>query len=852
MNKKIIPLIFCGLFTCVFSTIAWEMKKAPLMTFWGESIDPNNVLPEYPRPQMERSEWMNLNGIWGVAIGKSGDTYDVKRNFNQEILVPFPVESALSGIMDGDYRNADKNYWYKKTFTLNDSYTNKDVLLHFGAVDWECKVFINGQEIGLHKGGYDAFSFNITDYLKPVGEEQELVVRVYDSQWAGGHPHGKQSLNPNGIWYSPVTGIWQTVWIEPVSNTHINDFHIIPDIDKGTISVNVKGANTTNKTEAVVCILDEGKTLSETKIDLDSYTDITIEHPKLWSPNSPFLYDIKIVLREDGKVLDEVKSYFGMRKIHLGKNGDIPWIYLNNEPIFQFGVLDQGWWPDGLYTAPSDEAMLFDLQLIKKMGLNTVRKHVKTEPARWYYHCDRLGLMVWQDIPNATTNTNRNDWVEDNFIREMENIINSYKNAPCITTWVIFNEGWGQYDRDDQIRQREPYTREAVAKAIQLNERDKRIINAASGWFDYEIGDMIDKHHYPGPTQWPNPSNQRASVCGEYGGVNLKVENHIWAGSEVHYQTVSDSEALTKEFIKYAEVVENLRANGLCGAIYTQTSDVESEINGLITYDRKVIKLDDKQIEQVKTAIGKCYAPLKSYNTVIPASRTKAYAWKYSTKGASRWYKEDFDDTEWKTGNAGFGSAGKRPIGIARTPWEDDTKIYLRRSVYIGDLTDALETLALEVLHDGDYKIYINGTLAASGTGSSYYYMPVKINAEAKNTLKQNAYNLIAVECLKQEGERFIDLGIITEGEYEYVENTETNYTTTSASPFVFPNPAKEFFFVKEKVENIAIMSLDGNILFSFESQEKHPVSSLQEGIYILKIIDKKGHSHTEKLIIKN
>ena len=368
----------------------WERKQAPIMTIWGENIDPEHVWEEYPRPQFERDEWLNLNGIWDFSIGKSNDTYVKNRLYSQKILVPFPVESALSGIMDQNYNNSNKNYWYKRTFKIPESYRGKDILLHFGAVDWRCEVYVNGNKVGIHEGGYDPFSFNITDQLT-ISEEQELSVFVFDSQWAGGHPHGKQALSPKGIWYTPVTGIWQTVWMEPVAKTNISDIAIVPDVDNSLVKITTSVNDVKENTSLLVRVYDGEKMLSEKSLALNSETEVAINSAKLWSPSSPFLYNLEIVLKNGDAIVDCVKSYFGMRKVVLGQYKDKPCIYLNNQPIFQYGVLDQGWWPDGLYTAPCDDALRFDLQKIKDFGFNMVRKHVKTEPARWYYHCDKLG-----------------------------------------------------------------------------------------------------------------------------------------------------------------------------------------------------------------------------------------------------------------------------------------------------------------------------------------------------------------------------------------------------------------------------------------------------------------------------
>lgn len=835
MNEKI-PVFVTSLFLFSGLTFAtgWERKQAPVMTEWGDNINPENVLPEYPRPQMERSEWMNLNGIWDFASGLSGDAYQANRSYDRKILVPFPVESALSGIMDKNHGNADKNYWYKRMFTLDDAYTGKDVLLHFGAVDWRAEVYVNGIKAGAHEGGYDPFTLNITDLLKAAGE-QELTVRVYDAQWAGGFPHGKQSLNPNGIWYTPVTGIWQTVWIEPVSANHIDDFHIVPDVDNSRLNITVSASDVRPGTTALVRILDGETLLSETIVQTGSENSVAIASPKLWSPENPFLYNLEIVLKDGETVTDKVRSYFGMRKVRLGMNGDTPCIFLNNEPVFQYGVLDQGWWPDGLYTAPSDEAILFDLTKVKEFGFNMVRKHVKTEPARWYYHCDRLGLLVWQDIPNATTHTDRNGWVETNFVREMKNIMNALKNVPSITTWVVFNEGWGQYDRTDQLPSREPYTRKAVQEAAEFDR--SRLIDGASGWFDYEIGDMIDKHIYPAPGMHPNPAGHRASVCGEYGGINLKIDNHIWAGSEVQYTTVKNSDELTERFNSYADIVRLMKQDGLCGAVYTQITDVESEINGLITYDRKVVKLDDAQTGKIRQKLTDCIR--SGFTPVIPAGRQPGQSWKYALKGAANWYKESFDDSAWATGEGGFGTGGPANATV-RTEWNTD-KIYLRRKVYIGELSEkALQNLKLDLYYDEDCTVYIDGVAAASTYGSVANYVPVEIGSEARQAIRNNDYNLIAIQCLQRTGAQFIDAGLITEGEYRIPSSLGEN--RADRVPFrVYPNPANSYFSISYKgdISRLDLISPEGKPIKSYTSaQPFYSLEGVQKGFYLVRLTD--------------
>mgnify|MGYP000744832531 CR=1 FL=1 len=575
----------------------WKPAGDKIKTTWAEQIDPNNVLPEYPRPIMERKEWKNLNGLWEYAIRPTGTQQPA--DMDGQILVPFAVESSLSGVMKT--LGKENELWYSREFTVPSSWKGKNILLHFGAVDWQADVWVNGVKMGQHRGGYTPFSFDITPVL--AKGKNQITVKVWDPSDEGYQPRGKQVKHPDGIWYTPVSGIWQTVWMEPVSANHITRLKTTPDIDKKILTVEAHTATGNPSAVVSVVVSEGGKVVATGKAMQGQPVQLAIENARLWSPENPFLYDMKVTLTDNGKVIDEVNSYAAMRKYSIRQGADgITRLQLNNRNVFHFGPLDQGWWPDGLYTAPSDEALEFDIRKTKEMGFNMIRKHVKVEPARWYYHCDRLGMLVWQDIPNATTNTDRNEWVETNFVREAHNIMGNLKNVPSIITWVVFNEGWGQYDRKEFEGKREAYTRMAVQK---VQERSNgRLVNAASGWFDYEIGDMIDKHHYPLPAVYDNSENHRAVACGEYGGINLKIDNHIWAGSEVNYTTVDNAEALKNLFIEYAGKVKELKEQkGLCAAVYTQITDVESEINGLITYDRKVIKWNERQLKEVQEVL---------------------------------------------------------------------------------------------------------------------------------------------------------------------------------------------------------------------------------------------------------
>ena len=434
----------------------WKKQTIPVSTPWFEDISPENVWPEYPRPQLERTEWMNLNGIWKLKQDTKGElTMPVDFSSYREILVPFPVESALSGVM----LQRQRHVWYTRNFTIPDSWTGKRIMINFGAVDWESEVFINGQSVGVHRGGYDPFSYDITDKLKNTGEENEVVVRVYDPSDEGGQPNGKQWNNPFSVFYTACTGIWQTVWLEPVADIHVRDISMVPDIDASQLKLTVNVDNGTQQTKATVLIKEEERIIARQDVAMNEEVRIAIPDQKLWSPDSPFLYTLELSIEDNGRVTDHVKSYFGMRKVSMGEWGGYKRIFLNNEYLFNFGVLDQGYWPDGVYTAPCDEALVWDILKIKEMGFNTSRKHGKTEFARWYYHCDRLGLLVWQDMPSAPTGRDgvtippgpwEGEWnhTDDsrvsernkaNFKIELENVVRSLKNHPSIIKWIVFN-----------------------------------------------------------------------------------------------------------------------------------------------------------------------------------------------------------------------------------------------------------------------------------------------------------------------------------------------------------------------------------------------------------------------------
>lgn len=593
-------LVCCALALTLGAQAQWKPVGDKIKTKWAEQINPKNVLPEYPRPQLERTDWVNLNGEWEYAIKPKGQAEPA--SFDGNILVPFAVESSLSGVQKEVGENNE--LWYKRTFSVPANWKSKDIVLNFGAVDWKADVFVNDILIGSHQGGFTPFSFNITPYLTGKSN-QKLVVRVWDPSDKGYQPRGKQTSNPEGIWYTPVTGIWQTVWLEPVATNHITSVKSIPDIDNGTMNVTVgTSAPCCNTSVVEVKLLDKGQVVASAKGLQGKELRLAVQNPTLWDPANPYLYDMKVSLIKDGKVLDDVKSYTAFRKISSKRDANgVMRMQLNNKNLFQYGPLDQGWWPDGLYTAPTDEALLYDIVKTKDWGFNMIRKHVKVEPARWYYHCDKEGILVWQDMPsgdmgnqwaphtyNGGTDKDRSAASVANYYQEWKEIMDMCISYPSIVVWVPFNEAWGQFDT------------EKVAEWTK-NYDPSRLVNPASGGNHRACGDILDLHNYPGPNMFLYDP-QRVTVLGEYGGIGLPLENHLWWNKRNWgYVQFKNSDEVTAEYVKYADDLKGMVDRGFSAAVYTQTTDVEGEVNGLMTYDRKEIKINEAAVKKANQAV---------------------------------------------------------------------------------------------------------------------------------------------------------------------------------------------------------------------------------------------------------
>jgi hypothetical protein len=741
----------------------WQPAKGPLMTRWAKDVSPDKVHPEYPRPQMVRKNWTNLNGLWDYKLPDPSGKAPPEAS-DGKILVPFPIESALSGVMKRI--DPKKPLLYYRTFDTPERKEGERVLLHFGAVDWQCSVKVNGTLVGSHTGGYDPFTFDITDALV-AGDKQELWVIVSDPSDGNWQPHGKQVNEPKGIWYTPSSGIWQTVWLEVVPKASIAGLSITPDLDKGEVRIRVSGRGTT--ADSTVKVIAQVK-----DFDLGSATgkvgdDIVIKvpDPKAWTPDNPHLYNLSVVLEENG---DVVTSYFAMRKIALGPDeSGVTRMLLNGKPVFQYGPLDQGFWPDGLYTAPTEEAMVYDLEITKKLGFNMVRKHVKVEPARWYYHCDRMGLLVWQDMPSGDRHApwdpvgghngeeiKRTPESAENFRQEWKAIIDALRNHPSIVVWVPFNEAWGQFDTVDVTKWTMEYD-------------PTRLVNCASGGNDFPVGHILDIHRYPGPAI-PKLEKERAVVLGEFGGLGLPLEGHTWqAKDNWGYRSFKTKEELAAAYRQLIYKLHPMIGQGLSAAIYTQTTDVEVEVNGLLTYDREVLKVD---LEETAALHRKLYLPPPQVVEVVPTSQQTAQEWRYTTtKPADGWEQAGFDDASWKTAPGGFGEPST-PGSKVRTNWKTPD-IWLRRSVTLpkaatndrGPGPDSATTgrgYAVMIHHDEDSEVYLNGKLLAAVKGYTTDYAIVPVDEKALTAAwKEGDDNVLAIHCHQTGGGQYIDVGLV-------------------------------------------------------------------------------------------
>ena len=613
-------------------------------------------------------------------------------------------------------------------------------------MDFESEVFVNGKSAGVHKGGYLPFTYDVTPLLQGDGP-QELVVRVFDPTDDAGEPRGKQTLHPGGIMYTSTTGIWQTVWLEPVAPTAIAGLKIVPDVDSGALKLtaNVTGEQVDGM-KVVAQVRDGGEVIVTQKGKPGAEVSIAIPHAELWSPDHPFLYDLEVALVSDGKSLDEVKSYFGMRKISVGEDGGIKKMLLNEKSIFEFGPLDQGFWPDGIYTAPTEAALKNDIEMMKAYGFNMVRKHIKVEPARWYYWCDKLGLLVWQDMPSMDSYIDSKKYKVPpldtaEFDAELPAMVKALWNAPSIIMWDLFNEHQGQHDTP------------ALVEAIKTLD-PSRLVNEASGDKHTGHGDVEDDHHYPPPV-CPRPSATQAIAIGEFGGIKFAVPGHVWAKGQTYGNiTVPDASDIPEKYAEFSGLIRNFRdERGLSAAVYTQITDVENELNGLMTYDR-VPKFDPALLVAANHLE---YRPL-TYKAVVPTSDVAAQTWKYTTsQPAADWSKKEFDDAAWTAGPAPF---GKQEQVVGNTPWNSEN-IWLRRHFNPGDLSaDEIKHLVLRLYHDDDVEVYINGVAAYAHDHFTTEYEYENVKPAALKAIVPGGDNVLAVHCLQKTGGQYIDAGL--------------------------------------------------------------------------------------------
>ena len=610
--KKILVAVasMAVFFACKAPETTWSPAGDHIRTRWAQEVNPLNPLPEYPRPQLVRDQWQSLNGLWDYAIGpKEGER---PAAFDGQILVPFCVESSLSGV--GKTVTADDALWYRTSFTVPRGWKDR-VILHFDAVDWDATVWVNGNQVCRHTGGYTAFSADITPYI--IKGKQEVVLKVLDGTDNDEQPRGKQVASPNGIWYTAVTGIWQSVWLESVPKAAVTAYKVTPDAAAGTLTVTVQS----DGGDAVLIQLKEGAEGYSTEVPGGALiaeataapgTPVTlqVENPQLWSPEHPYLYALEFTLLEGGKKADAVRGYTALRSSTCVTDSQgRKRIGLNGEPYFQFGPLDQGWWPDGLYTAPTDEALRYDIAQTKALGYNMIRKHIKVEPARWYTWCDRLGIVVWQDMPSIADNHNGHweqfrmddparddhplsDAARATYYKEWGEIIGQLYNYPCIVVWVPFNEAWGQFD-----------TPRAVA--FTKEQDPTRLVNSASGGNSFQgVGDIFDSHNYPEPVMKFWSEGTQIDVLGEYGGIGWPVEGHLWQPDRNWgYVQFRSSDEVLQQYQAFADILKQTIAKGISGAVYTQTTDVEGEVNGLMTYDRAITKMDAEKLCQINREV---------------------------------------------------------------------------------------------------------------------------------------------------------------------------------------------------------------------------------------------------------
>jgi hypothetical protein len=753
----------CSLLLMISSTLPsanaeWKPVEGGMFTRWGRELDAGKVWQEYPRPQMERKNWTNLNGLWSYSITPKDAAKPA--SWDGEILVPFAPEAALSGV--GKMIEPNQNLWYKRTIKGGGK---GRTLLHFEAVDYQTTIWVNGKEVGAHTGGHTPFSFDISDALKDG--DNELLVRVYDAT-EGFQLHGKQKLKQGGIWYTRVSGIWQTVWMEQVPERFIRDLDYTCDIKTGTLQVTPKlsGAAVAGEKLRVSASIGGQKVASATG---SPAVTLKIPDAKLWSLEKPNLYDLKIeLLGGDDKVLDEVASYTALREFSKARdaNGNLRFT-LNGKPVFHWGPLDQGWWPDGLLTPPSDEAMRSDIDFLKKAGFNMIRKHIKVEPRRYYAYCDRVGMLMWQDQvsmgygPNTQPKGSNPPWTRmarnpqegkwpdeahEQFVTEYKAMVDHLRDYACIAVWNPFNEAWGQHRSME------------VGKMAAAYDRT-RPINIASGGNFWPVGDIADEHAYPDPA-FPlgdKRFDDYVKVVGEFGGHGWPVEGHLWKKDNANWGYGGLPKTLDEWKARYERsitVLSGLRKRGVSAGVYTQTTDVEVEINGLLTYDREQ-KVDPAWLHSQSERLLKT-PDVARQEVLLPTSEAQPQKWHYVTEApADGWYSADFNDKSWPEAPGGFGTR-MVPNSRVGTEWKS-SDIWIRREF---QAPKAKGTPVIRVFHDEDAEIYLNGVKVATLRKFVTSYVDVPLTDVS---LLKTGRNVLAIHCRQVEGGQFIDAGIVDE-----------------------------------------------------------------------------------------
>lgn len=741
--------------TCLHAE--WKPVEGRIMTPWAKDVSPQKVWTEYPRPQLERENWTSLNGLWGYQI--TPKAADQPSSWNAQILVPFAPESALSGV--GKLVTPGEALWYHRKFTAKKT-AGKKTLLHFEGVDYLTKVYLNGKEAGVHMGGFTPFSFDITALLKDG--ENELVVRAYDSN-EDHQPTGKQRLKAEGIWYTRVTGIWQTVWTEEINERSIDDLDFTTDIGTGTVGVTAKLSGTALAGEKLrVTATLNGKAAGNAEGGTEGFS-LKLADAQLWSPDTPNVYDLKVELLDgSGKVVDSAKSYTALRSVGKVKDANGNWRFtLNGKPIFHWGPLDQGWWPDGLLTPPTEEAMVSDIKYLKEAGFNMIRKHIKVEPRRYYMHCDRIGMLLWQDHVSTgagpawtrmAPNPKDAEFPEashQQWIVEYKRMVDHLRDEPCVVVWTPFNEAWGQHD-----------TMEVGKMAVAYDTT--RPINIASGGNFWPIGDIADEHAYPDPAFPLGDARFKdfIKVVGEFGGHGWPVKDHLWEVGKDNWGYGGLPKTLDEwkeRYTRSIDVLRRLRYQGIAAGVYTQTSDVESEINGLLTYDR-LEKIPASWLKSVHEKLMKG-SDLATVTVLAPASDRETVEWKYTTtKPADGWQAAGFDDSAWSTGKGGFGSQNT-PNAKIGTEWTSQ-EIWLRREFEIASAPKG--EVILRIYHDEDATVFLNGEEIANLRDHSQGYILVPLGEKAVKALKTGK-NVMAIQVRQTRGGQFIDAGLSDEVE---------------------------------------------------------------------------------------